>query len=87
MGLEPEPAAPIQIFGSGPNINEAAQDGFQRTAKLLDMSIAEVRNRVTITGAVEISRLPGMVQVSIQAPISRLEEIGLADMVTEHYGL
>ena len=86
-GIEPEPVAPVQIIGSGPTINDAAANGFQRAAKLFNMSVEEVRNRVTITGAVEIGRLPGIVQVSMQVPISVLEELGIADMVSKHYKL
>ena len=86
-GIEPEPAAPIQVFGSGTSINEAAQDGFVRTGRLLGMTVPEVRNRVTISGAVEIARLPGMVQVSIQAPIAALERVGLAELAISHYSL
>jgi len=86
-GIEPEPIAPIQVFGSGVNINDAAQDGFLRTAKLLGMTVEEVRNRVTITGAVEIARLPGMVQVSIQAPLRSLEKVGLAELAVSQYHL
>jgi acetamidase/formamidase len=86
-GIEPEPVAPIQIIGSGPSINEAAANGFQRTARLLGVSVEEVRNRVTISGAVEIGRLPGIVQVSIQAPIRALEKLGLDEIVVAHYRL
>jgi len=68
-------------------INEAAYNGFERTALLLGMTVEEVRNRVTISGAVEIGRLPGMVQVSIQAPLNALEKIGIDDIVTSHYHL
>ena len=86
-GIEPEPVAPIQIIGSGPNINEAAKRGFERAAKLLGMSYEEVLNRVTISGAVEIGRLPGIVQISIQVPIRILEKLGIADIVIKHYKL
>ena len=86
-GIEPEPVAPVQIIGSGPTINDAAANGFQRAAKLFNMSVEEVRNRVTVTGAVEIGRLPGIVQVSMQVPIRILEELGIADLVTKHYKL
>ena len=86
-GIEPEPVAPVQIIGSGPTINEAAKRGFERAAKLFGMSIEEVLNRVTITGAVEIGRLPGIVQVSMQVPIRTLEKLGIADIVVKHYKL
>ena len=61
--------------------------GFERAAKLFGMSIEEVRNRVTISGAVEIGRLPGIVQVSMQVPLSILEKIGIDELVVEHYKL
>ncbi|MHA1676971.1 MAG: acetamidase/formamidase family protein [Candidatus Njordarchaeales archaeon] len=86
-GIDPEPVVPIQIIGSGPTINDAANNGFQRAAKLFNMSIEEVRNRVTISGAVEIGRLPGIVQVSMQVPIRTLEQLGIADLILKHYAL
>jgi len=86
-GIEAEPVAPLQIIGSGPTINEAATRGFERAAKLLGMRLEEVLNRVTITGAVEIGRLPGIVQVSMQVPLRILEKLGIADMAVEHYDL
>jgi acetamidase/formamidase len=87
LGIEAEPLAPVQVFGSGTNINEAAADGFRRAANLLAMKVEEIRNRVTISGAVEISRLPGMVQVSIQAPLRILEKKGLDEIAICQYGL
>ena len=86
-GIEVEPVAPLQIVGSGPNINEAAMDGVQRAAKLFEMSVEEVRNRATISGAVEIGRLPGIVQVSVQVPIRILERLGIDKLVTSQYDL
>ncbi len=86
-GIEPEPVAPIQVIGSGPTINDAAKRGFERAAKLFGMKYEEVLNRVTITGAVEIGRLPGIVQVSLQVPLRILEKLGIADIVVKHYRL
>lgn len=43
-------------------------------AALLDMSVAEVRNRATIT-------------VTILAPLDRLERKGLLPLVREQYGI
>ena len=79
--------APVQIIGSGPTINEAAMRGFERAAKLFGMSLEEVKNRVTISGAVEIGRLPGIVQVSMQVPLSALEKIRIDEIVVKHYEL
>ena len=47
----PERMAPIQVIGSGADLNAAAQNGLERKAALLEESLDEVKNRVTITGA------------------------------------
>lgn len=80
-----ERTAPLQVVGSGFNINEATDNGLSRMARLLGMSLEEVRNRVTITGAIEIGRLPGVVTVSMLVPLERLEELQLADLAREQY--
>lgn len=36
------------------------------------MSVPEVMNRVTITGAIEIGRAPGVVSVSLKVPRKKL---------------
>jgi formamidase len=51
------------------------------------MTQAEVRNRCTITGSVEIGRLPGVVQLNMLAPLSRLDTIGIGSYVRQQYGL
>ena len=58
-----------------------------RLAALLGYTKDEVLNRVTLTGAVEIGRLPGMVTVTMLVPMERLEKAGLADLVREQYGV
>ncbi|HSC70961.1 MAG TPA: acetamidase/formamidase family protein, partial [Candidatus Methylomirabilis sp.] len=78
---------PIQVIGTGPTINEATDNAIGRAARLLGMTQPEVRNRCTITGAVEIARLPGAVQLTILAPLPRLDEIGLGKMVRRQYGI
>ncbi len=82
-----EEAAPIQMVGSGANLNEATENGVARLAALLDMSEEEVLNRVTLTGGVEIGRLPGVVTVTMLAPLARLEALGLAEIVRAQYSL
>ncbi len=84
---EGEEAAPIQVIGSGADLNAATANGLQRAARLLDMSVDEVKNRVTITGAVEIGRAPGLVTVSLLAPLKQLEKLGIAHLVKGQYGL
>lgn len=82
---EIEEAWPIQMVGSGPNLNEATENAISRLAKLFNMAKEEVMNRVTISGAVEIGRLPGVVTVTMLVPESKLAAVGLADIVREHY--
>ena len=78
---------PIQVVGTGPTINAATDNAISRASRLLQMSQAQIRNRCTITGAVEIARLPGAVQLTILAPMDRLDTIGLGSLVRRHYGL
>jgi acetamidase/formamidase len=80
-------AGPIQVIGSGATINDATENAFARAGTLLDMSEGEVRARCTFTGGVEIARLPGVVQLSMLAPMDRLEAVGLADAVRRQYDL
>jgi len=80
-------AAPIQVIGSGATINDATDNAFDRAGTLLDMTEGEVRARCTFTGGVEIARLPGVVQLSMLAPMAKLEEVGLAETVRAQYGL
>jgi len=82
-----EATAPISIIGTGATVNQAAANGLDRAAKLLDMSVDEVRNRATIAGAIEIARLPGVVQVTFLAPLPRLHAIGLGQLALDLYGL
>jgi formamidase len=46
-----EESGPISVVGTGPDLNSATENGLSRAATLLGMSIPEVRNRATITGA------------------------------------
>jgi acetamidase/formamidase len=81
-----EESAPISVVGSGPDLNSATDNGLKRAAELLSMEVPEVMNRATISGAIEIGRHPGVVQVTFRAPLDRLEERGLASYVSEQYG-
>jgi hypothetical protein len=51
------------------------------------MEVPEVKNRATITGAIEIGRHPGVVQVTFRAPLDRLEGRGLMPFVRDQYGI
>lgn len=80
------PVLPIQVLGSGPFINAAVDNGVERAAKLLGMTADEVKNRATISGAIEIGRLPGFVQVNLLVPRERLERMGISHLVEAQYG-
>ena len=81
-----EASLPISVIGTGPDLNAATDNGLARAARLLDVSVPEVMNRATITGAIEIGRHPGVVQVTFRAPVERLEARGLLGYATEQYG-
>jgi formamidase len=80
-----EDTLPISVVGTGPDLNSATDNGLARAAELLGMSVPEVMNRATVTGAIEIGRHPGVVQVTFQAPLKALEERGLAGYAREQY--
>jgi acetamidase/formamidase len=82
-----EETAPISVIGSGPNLNAATENGLSRAAGLLDMTVPEVMNRATITGAIEIARHPGVVQVTFRVPLDRIERLGLLSFVEDQYGI
>ena len=82
-----EESAPISVVGTGPDLNSATDNGLARAAQLLGMDVAEVKNRATIAGAIEIGRHPGVVQVTFRAPLDRLEACGLSTWVSEQYGI
>jgi acetamidase/formamidase len=80
------PVLPVQVLGSGPFVNAAVDNAVERAARLFGMTVDEVRNRSTISGAVDIGRLPGFVQLSLLVPRDRLERLGIAHIVQAQYG-
>ena len=83
---ELERTQPISVIGTGADLNVATENGLERAAALLRMTVPEVRNRATITGAVEIGRHPGVVQITFRAPVDRLMDRGLLSYAEEQYG-
>ncbi|MGH2786423.1 MAG: acetamidase/formamidase family protein [Actinomycetota bacterium] len=83
---ELEESMPVSVIGTGPDLNSATDNGLERAADLFDMSVPDVKNRATITGAIEIGRHPGVVQVTFRAPIDRLEDKGLLSFARDQYG-
>jgi acetamidase/formamidase len=86
-GVELEDVLPISVVGTGPDLNSAVDNGLARAAALLQLTVPEVKNRATITGAIEIGRAPGVVQVTFLAPAARLAARGLEQLVRTHYGI
>ena len=82
-----EELAPISVIGTAANMNAAIDNGLERAAKLLGMTVPEVRNRATINGAIEIGRAPGVIQVTFLAPMDQLDAAGLGDYAREQYNL
>jgi formamidase len=82
---ELEDTVPISVVGTGPDLNSATDNGLARAAELLDMTVPEVMNRATVSGAIEIGRHPGVVQVTFRAPAERLERHGLLGYARELY--
>jgi len=80
-----EDSLPISFIGTGANLNEATENGLQRAADLLGVTVPEVLNRATITGSIQIGRHPGVVTVTFLAPTKQLDKIGLLDFVSEQY--
>jgi len=80
------PVLPVQVLGSGAFVNAAVDNAVARAAKLFGMTVDEVKNRSTISGAVDIGRLPGFVQLSLLVPRDRLERLGVLHLVEAQYG-
>ncbi|REJ87137.1 MAG: acetamidase/formamidase family protein [Planctomycetota bacterium] len=82
-----EQTAPLSVVGTGRDLNAATDNGLDRAAALLDMSVPEVRNRATINGGIQIGRHPGVVRVTFLVPIDRLQRRGLLELAQRQYGL
>jgi formamidase len=80
-----EEVLPIQVIGTGSGINDAVQVALKRMSKLTGMALDEVRNRCTIAGEAKISRMSGVVQLTMLTPISILDRIGICGIVKEMY--
>lgn len=84
---EIEENGPITFIGSGADLNAATKNGLDRAAKVTGLPYDEILNRATITGSIEISRLPGVVRVTFLCPMPILERMGIAHLVKQQYGL
>ena len=82
-----EENGPITVIGSGRTLNDATHNGVERAARLTGLSAEEILNRATIAGSIEISRLPGVVRVTFQCPMTILDRLGIGHLVRAQYGL
>jgi acetamidase/formamidase len=85
LGVDLEKNAPVQVIGTGSDLNKAVMKGMKRAASAFGMSLEEVRNRITITGGIEIGRLAGVVQVTLGVPFATLDKIGISKYVRKWY--
>ena len=82
-----EESGPITFIGSGVDLNAATRNGLARAAAVTGLPYDEVLNRATITGSIEISRLPGTIRVTLLCPLPILDRIGIGHLVRRKYGL
>jgi len=82
-----EENAPISFVGTGENLNAAVMSALERGAKLLDMTVPQIMNRATVNGGLEIGRAPGTATATLRAPIKKLKELKLYDLIAEQYSL
>jgi len=86
-GVTLEDSAPISFVGTGANLNEATSCALSRAAAFLDRDVPEIMNRATITGDIRIGRAPGVVTATFLAPVNKLLEKGVYDLVRTQYDL
>lgn len=82
-----EKTAPVSFIGTGANLNDAVDTAIARAAEVLKISPEEVRNRLTVSGGLEIGRYPGTITATFAAPVKALKAAGLYDLVKEQYHL
>lgn len=81
-----EESYPVSFIGSGPNLNDATENGMERAADFFGVTVPEIMNRATITGSIEIGRHPGVVTVTFLAPEQYLRKTDLFEIVRNQYG-
>ncbi|SIT71584.1 acetamidase/formamidase family protein [Edaphobacillus lindanitolerans] len=80
-----EESLPVSFVGTGPTLNDATGNGMQRASDAFAVSVEEIMNRATITGAIEIGRHPGVVTVTFLAPVDYLKKAGLYELAAGQY--
>lgn len=85
-GVELEALGPIEFIGTGATTNAATENALDRAESLLGLTRAELRNRCTVTGGVQVGRLD-TVRLGLLAPLRILDELDLGVYVRDQYGL
>ena len=81
-----EDLGPIEFIGTGSTTNAATENAFDRAESVLGLPRAELRNRCTATGGVQVGRL-GTVRLGLLAPLRILDRRHIGSYVREQYGL
>lgn len=76
---------PIQVVGSGENLNAAIDSAISRASKLTGLYAEEVRNLATISGEVGIGRTSGTVFIGMMLTEETLHRIGILELARLHY--
>lgn len=79
-------ALPLQVVGSGSDLNMATANGLERMSALTGLPVAEVKNWATITGDIQIDRLPGVMQVTMLMPAEVMEKLNILKFFRDHCG-
>ena len=82
---EVEESLPVSFVGTGANLNCAIDNGICRASRFFGLSIEEVKNRITISGAIEIGRAPGVVVVTLRVPLKLVPNAQVAEMLRARY--
>lgn len=80
-----EKSYPISFVGTGATLNDATDNGLTRAASFFGVTVPEIMNRATITGAIEIGRNPGVVTVTFKMPEQNLLDCHLYHLVHKQY--
>lgn len=80
-----EKSYPIQVVGTGVNLNEAIDVAVDRASKLTGLTIGEIKNRGTVGGEIGIGRTSGSVYLTLMLSESTLKDVGLLDLIKEQY--
>jgi acetamidase/formamidase len=76
---------PVQVVGTGQNLNLAIESAVERAAKLTGLPADEIKNLATVCGEVSIGRTSGTVFLTLLLTKTVLEKNGLWEMVKQQF--